>query len=217
MSDNKNGSAIITRLERTWAAIAKRHPELTGVVFITGKGTKPTSVLWGHHAPGRWKDSSQDGRLSEIFVSGECLAKGPEKVLETLIHEAAHNLARARDAQDTSRQGRYHNKVFAGLAEEMGLLRPEVNDKVRGTSACTITEETKERYAKQLELLAEACALSIDGKGGEHLKPPPKPSSTVKVGCDCTDARVSRSKWEAGEVALWRCPSCDTEIEEKES
>ena len=34
----------------------------------------------------------------------------PRRMLATLLHEAAHALARVREIQDTSRQGRYHNQ-----------------------------------------------------------------------------------------------------------
>jgi hypothetical protein len=42
-------------------------------------------------------------------------------VLDTELHEAAHGLAAARGIQDTSRQGRYRNARYRGLAEELGL------------------------------------------------------------------------------------------------
>jgi hypothetical protein len=40
-------------------------------------------------------------------VGGEGLARGPAHVLGTLLHEAAHALARVRGIKDTSRQGRW--------------------------------------------------------------------------------------------------------------
>jgi hypothetical protein len=56
-----------------------------------------------------------------VLVSGEGLQRGPVAVLGTLLHEAAHGLACARCIQDTSRQGRYHNRRYATLARELGL------------------------------------------------------------------------------------------------
>jgi hypothetical protein len=41
--------------------------------------------------------------------------------LATLLHEAAHGLAHVRKIPDTSRQGRYHNRRYQVLAEELGL------------------------------------------------------------------------------------------------
>ena len=57
------------------------------------------------------------------MISGEGLRRSPREVLGTLLHEAAHALAHARGIKDTSRQGRYHNKHFKTLAEELGLDR----------------------------------------------------------------------------------------------
>ena len=51
------------------------------------------------------------------MISGEGLARTPREVLGTLLHEAAHALADARGITDTSRQGRYHNKKYALLAD----------------------------------------------------------------------------------------------------
>jgi hypothetical protein len=78
-------------------------------------------------------------------------------VLGTLLHEAAHGLALARSIQDTSRQGRYHNRRYAALAGELGLqvaAQPPV-----GWSATTVPEPTASRYATQLEELAAALVL----------------------------------------------------------
>src|SRR6266542_4043035 len=38
-------------------------------------------------------------------------------VLATMLHEAGHGLAAARNLKDTSRQGRYHNAKYKALAE----------------------------------------------------------------------------------------------------
>ena len=57
------------------------------------------------------------------MISGEGLRRTAHDVLGTLLHEAAHALAHARGIKDTSRQGRYHNKHFKTLAEELGLDR----------------------------------------------------------------------------------------------
>jgi hypothetical protein len=38
-----------------------------------------------------------------VLISGEGFQRGPVDVLGTLLHEAAHGLAYARQVQDTSR------------------------------------------------------------------------------------------------------------------
>jgi hypothetical protein len=55
---------------------------------------------------------------------GEWFAEGAEHTLTTILHEAAHALADVRQVQDTSRQGKYHNRRFVQLAAELGLAWP---------------------------------------------------------------------------------------------
>jgi hypothetical protein len=59
--------------------------------------------------------------LSEVFITADGLAGSATEVLGTLVHEASHAIAFQRGIKDTSRQGRYHNKRFKALAEEVGL------------------------------------------------------------------------------------------------
>jgi 16S rRNA U516 pseudouridylate synthase RsuA-like enzyme len=55
------------------------------------------------------------------MVSGEGLTRGAPQVFATLLREAAHALSREREIRDTSREGRYHNRRFRRMAEELGL------------------------------------------------------------------------------------------------
>jgi hypothetical protein len=74
-----------------------------------------------------------------------------------LLHEAAHGLAFARGVQDTSRQGRYHNRRYATLARELGL-EVLARDPI-GWSVTSVPEATARAYAGQLQELAEALVL----------------------------------------------------------
>ena len=91
------------------------------------------------------------------MISGEGLRRTASDVLGTLLHEAAHALAHARGIKDTSRQGRYHNKHFKTLAEELGLITG--HDPRIGWSASTITDVTRIAYARQLADLTQAMTL----------------------------------------------------------
>jgi hypothetical protein len=77
--------------------------------------------------------------------------------LGTLLHEAAHGLAQARGVQDTSRQGRYHNRRYATLARELGLEVASVEP--IGWSATTVPDTTAAAYAGQLQELQAALVL----------------------------------------------------------
>jgi hypothetical protein len=92
-----------------------------------------------------------------VLVGGEGLQRGPTEVLGTLLHEAAHGLAQVRSIQDTSRQGRYHNRRYAQLAGELGLAVASV--KPIGWSATAVPEQTAAAYTSQLEELATALVL----------------------------------------------------------
>ena len=142
----EHGSRIIAALERAWAAIQDRHPDVPDVVIVTGagsnqKGTPEGYRLRGHHWPERWVLEGRDGqRTPELFVAGELLSAGGRAVLEVMLHEAAHALATWRGIKDTSAAGsRYHNKRFVALGAELGLRGPDVPDKVTGWPNCTLT------------------------------------------------------------------------------
>ncbi|MGH3191511.1 MAG: hypothetical protein ACRDOL_30560, partial [Streptosporangiaceae bacterium] len=77
---------LVTALDRTWAAIMARHPDVPAVVIALGSGSGGKRLKLGHFAPDRWQRSG--GRLPELFVGGEGLARGAGDVLGTLLHEA---------------------------------------------------------------------------------------------------------------------------------
>jgi hypothetical protein len=154
MTDGQeHGSRIITALEAAWAAIRARHPEVPGVVVITGAGSHQRGVpegyrLRGHHWPDRWVTTTIEKRDGELFIAGELLAAGGRAVLEVMLHEAAHALAAVRGIKDTSAEGgRYHNRRFVALAAELGLRGPDRPEKVIGWSDCRLTDETAAAYA----------------------------------------------------------------------
>ena len=121
-----------------------------------GGGLVPGGLKLGHFARDIWahREAGTDNALdvgaeaavrrSELFVGAEGLARQPHEVLATLLHEAAHALAHVRGIQDTSRQGRWHNRRFAELAGEVGIA--VTKDARIGYSITAITDETVTRY-----------------------------------------------------------------------
>jgi hypothetical protein len=91
------------------------------------------------------------------MISGEGLKRGAPAVLGTLLHEAAHALATARGIKDTSRQGRYHNKHFRDLAEELGIATE--HDQQLGWSITTIPAATLITWARQVYEINNALTL----------------------------------------------------------
>jgi hypothetical protein len=145
----------VAALDEAWSAIQVRHPEVPAVVIVVGSGSPAKAgdgLRLGHFAALRWQHGSD--RMPEVLVSGEGLSRSPAEVLTTLLHEAAHALAYVRGISDTSRQGRWHNKHFAQLAAEVGLLVAK-DDKL-GWSTSTLVESTQDRYAAVMEQLGAA-------------------------------------------------------------
>ena len=148
-------SLLVAALEHTWQSIRSRHPEVPEAVLVVASGSEGKRLNLGHFAPHRWQVNGANRH--EVLVGGEGLQRGPVDVLGTLLHEAAHGLAQARDIQDTSRHGRYHNRRYATLAHELGLEVASIQP--IGWSATTVPEHTADAYADQLEELAAALVL----------------------------------------------------------
>ncbi|MER6845826.1 hypothetical protein [Streptomyces platensis] len=153
----EDGSRIIAALEAAWAAIRDAHPDVPHVVMITGSGRSPRGIKWGHFGADMWTLKGASRRKApELFAGGELLALGGRKTMETLLHEASHAVAHVRKIADTSSDGRYHNKKFVAVAEELGLVGPAETAPVHGWNHCTITDATADKYATAIEALDRA-------------------------------------------------------------
>lgn len=177
---------IITVMNRAWQAIQRNHPEVPAVMIVTGRRRhKSEGNIRGQHCRETWHVDGHEGRQAEVWVSGERLAEGAEAVMQTMLHEAAHALAVARDIKDTSNKNRYHNKEFVKLAEELGLEGPAASaGKAIGYSDCTITSKTIEVYDYEIKELAEACKNFVAPdltEGPERRKP------SAKAFCQCPE------------------------------
>lgn len=160
---------LVHAIEATWQAIRDRHPDVPDVVVTLGAGSlgHRGALVLGHFAPLRWQRGAD--AVHELFVGGEGLARGARAVLGTLLHEAAHGIASTRGVQDTSRQGRYHNGRFRGLAVEVGI---EVeHSKLLGWSTTTLPDHTADAYAEQVANLEAAIFAHRRIEGGGILGP----------------------------------------------
>ena len=203
-------SALVASLERTWQAIAGRHPDLPAAVIVVaaGSGRRRNELKLGHFAAGRWDVAGKAN--PEVLVGGEGLRRGAHDVLGTLLHEAAHGLAHVRSIKDTSRGGRYHNRRYQQLADELGL---EVRqDGPLGWSATGVTPATSASYGDVLEDLAAALVLwrraeAADGNGARSRNPLP-------CRCRCgRRIRVSARTLEEAPITCGRCRQAFTPID----
>jgi hypothetical protein len=209
-SPSQHGAAslLVAALEHAWRTIRSRHPDVPEAVLVVASGSEGKRVNWGHFAPHRWQVQGADRH--EVLVGGEGLHRGPLEVLGTLLHEAAHGLAQARSIQDTSRQGRYHNRRYATLAREFGLEVASV--KPVGWSVTTVSEVTAAAYAGQLEELAAALVL---WRRQEHrLASGARSRNLLAAACGC-GRRIRVAKATLGEAPIL-CGACAQPFEPEE-
>ncbi|MDQ1678053.1 MAG: hypothetical protein QOF58_6655 [Pseudonocardiales bacterium] len=228
----QRSSPLVRALELTWEAIRARHRELPAVVVVLASGSigiAPGTLNLGHYAAMRW--SHGEDRLAEVFVGGEGLRRGPVDVLGTLLHEAAHAPADVRGIKDTSRQGRYHNRRYAGVAREVLLDVAEIGD--IGWSDTRPTREAHAVYAEVLDDLGAALTLwrraegeAFVGAGGDDPDHGPtgggvdpgaggrgRPNSNNPLACACScprRIRVAPSVLAQGPI---RCLVCSADFE----
>src|SRR6266545_5630932 len=156
-------SRLVATLERTWTAIQHHHPDLPDVVIITGAGAGrvPGRLVLGHFAAHCWQVGDDDRH--ELLVGGEGLRRGARDVLATMLHEAGHGLAAARNLKDTSRQGRYHNAKYKALAEELGI--EVTHHPIMGYSTTTLPDRTAELYSAELAALERRSPCTVAWSG----------------------------------------------------
>ncbi|MGY1946157.1 hypothetical protein [Nocardia asiatica] len=92
--------------------------------------------------------------MPELFVGCEGFAAGADEVLGTVLHYAAHGIARTRAVKDTSRAGAYHNGRYKQIAEEIGLTVERTPG--RGWATTALAEATSNVYRGELPTLAAA-------------------------------------------------------------
>lgn len=197
-------AGMLAALEEAWAAIRDRHPEVPAVVLIVGSGSPatPSGVMrWGHFTTAQWQHGTTV--LPEVLVSGEGLARTVDEVLATLLHEAAHGIATVRNVQDTSRQGRWHNKRFAAIATELGLL-VEQAPKI-GWSVTTLGPGLLDTYRPVLDRL-DAAIKAYRHPTFFGLAKEPSRNGVVLV-CTC-DRKIRTSTTVAAQGPI-RCGVCD--------
>jgi hypothetical protein len=205
---------LMAALDRTWNVIRARHPEVSEVVMTMASasigGCAGGSTL-AHYATRRWQRGGD--LLDEMFVAAEGLANGPEDVLVSLLHEAAHSLADARKIQDTSRQGRYHNARYRTLATELGLAVAQVKVPDIGWSGTTLTDATAAAYAAQVADLKDAIVAwrhpELGGTaGGDGDTPRANNNNGLTAVCECPRRfRISPKQYDAGGIT---CDVCGT-------
>jgi len=232
-----SGSQLIAAFEAAWSAIQREHVDVPDVLIITGSGAVPFGLVLGHFSQKSWERSEIDGHSRhEMFVGGEGLARGAREVMATLLHEASHGVAMVRKIQDTSRQGRWHNKRFKAIGEELGLELTQSPD--IGWSLTTMPDRTAKLYHDEIDKLQKAIAYhrrnpfadlfgKLGGNGddddgprwGDKVKTPrptrpPRPPRSI-IACQCSPARRLRMAQADFDLGPVHCAVCDSDFEER--
>ena len=118
------GSEIVAELESCLTAIRKRHPDVPEAVITVEVRSPPIAAAF--LSASRWRIDGHE--TAAIVLFRWALEHPAELVFAALLHEAAHGLAHARGLQDTSRQGRYHNRKYEACAEELGFAVERTGD-----------------------------------------------------------------------------------------
>jgi len=96
---------------------------------------------YGWFGNGFWTDRLAGDSVPEINLSAEYLSRGPNGLLETLLHEMAHLWnATVENVKDCS-SGQYHNKNFRIAAERFGLKVER--DGTRGWAYTSLTDDSR--------------------------------------------------------------------------
>lgn len=170
----KRGASIVPIIEAfefCWSAIRKHHPDLPEAVLIVesnssgqvGKVPKSNGKKLGHFYNSSWKD--KDGTIyHEVVVTGEHLARPATAVFGTILHEAAHAINYVRKIKDTSRGGRYHNKMFKAMAIDLGMVvqQLKIGKNSFGWANTRMTPDTVQKYREAIQNLKTAIESELE-------------------------------------------------------
>lgn len=150
---------VTAALVAGWNAIRSHHPDVPEAVVSMATGGRESNIELAHFAPNRWLTREGGQRVHEVFVTAESLESGAVKVFTSLLHEAAHARCEQLGLDDCS-VSQYHNRHFRDSAAQLGMVQdPNVSayfKKKHGFAAVTMTEETNQHYAEQINLLDRA-------------------------------------------------------------
>jgi hypothetical protein len=145
------------------------------------------SSVYGHFSAKRWQDGGEEvNLLNQISISPYFLDHSASEIIGTLAHEYLHLVAEESGIQDTSRQGRFHNKAFGQLVAlvpnllAQGERSKKIGVTTEASEACRTwcAEELQPQFGNVSKLLEDA--------------PPSKRPTTLRFECDCgTKATVS--------------------------
>ncbi|MFZ5479102.1 MAG: hypothetical protein ACOZNI_20195 [Myxococcota bacterium] len=215
-----SNGALVYVLEAFWYRdLRVEQPDLPDLALVVGKGARAGRLQkLGHWGPDRWcrrldAAPAEALRVGEVFIAGELFAFGAAAILGTLLHEAAHALAHARLIEDTSRDGRYHNKRFRALASALGL--EVARSPKNGWNITTLPSETADRYGDVLLVIEDHIRgfREWEGRAAESgiftVSPAQRGTSRLlRAECACVPPRLIRLSATCLSKGKILCESC---------
>jgi hypothetical protein len=220
-------SALIHVLEEVYSEIRQRHPDAAPAVFVTYYSDTKRGHIWFD----AWTRTDTSKQLDEIHINSALFSEGPESVLQTMLHEAAHSINRTRGIKDTSRGVVYHNRRFQMTAEEVGLVTEK--DPTYGCLTPGLAPGTADRFKPALALLktvviaqqwfspGSGAGKDDDQQDGDTTQggddDQKKTNRQIKAVCQCQPARIIRAARKTLEIAPILCAACLQPFEISES
>lgn len=126
----------------------------------------------------------------EIYLWIWELEKPIEIIVQNILHCMIHEYCHLQNISESSRNGRYHNKLFAEYAEKYGLLTEFKKDK--GYLSVGIDENIKCLIREKLNGWDDGIKKEV------LLKKEKKDYKMISTGCAHSSAWIS-----------WKCPICN--------
>jgi hypothetical protein len=157
MDNDRRGSMASVSLERAYGLIRKIQPCLPPAVFVVLPAS--TTRKLGHFHGCAWSGEEGTDGSHEIAVHPDLFAH-PEKVLATLLHEAAHALLHEWGLNGgVGPDGYYHREEFKRVCEKIGLECRFLNRRYGWSGTAWPSAGVPDRYGAVLKLLEEKLPL----------------------------------------------------------
>ena len=212
---------MINKLQLQYNAISKMvdlvnkeffDNQLSNIAITLQGGGAGSKNSYGWFWAERW--TSKNEKVHELNITAESI----DNILQLFItvhHELIHLYAKVNDIQDTSRQGRWHNKAFQKLCDKFGLFF--VKDKSIGTRTPHTAEEgvTEEYIEWVTRMTKEIKEIDTWLSSGDIFKrvatvTVAKPKTSKTYQCSNCEEKVSLKIELVETLGEWYCPYCDT-------
>lgn len=199
----------IKELQRIWGELVQEISKREGSGFhkvsivsipmpMISIAPRHRRAEYGWFKPASWKSDTsaalqkmsgqQAIDLDEVYISGEALALDPREIVDTTLHQLAHQVAYHRFEKRNNQQSKtYHNSWFASLYRTLGAY-VSTDGKFGKTGIEWGIYTNGKDFDRFLNRLTQS--LDLNAFDSFRLADPPM----IKKG--------------SGRMKLWHCPTC---------